>query len=74
MLFGAGLMNLRMLSLKVLKLVEFRIAGSSLFHSIMIDGKELFLKKRRFCKDNKVFYTKDDVKGIQDLIPRKVFL
>ena len=35
-------MNLRMLSLKELKLVEFQIAGSSLFHSIMIDGKSYF--------------------------------
>ena len=38
-------MNLRILSLKELKLVEFRIAVSSLFHSIMIDGKKVFLKK-----------------------------
>ena len=45
MLFGADLMNLRMLSLKELKLVEFFIGGSNLFHSIMVDGKKLFLKK-----------------------------
>ena len=38
-------MNLRMLSLKELKLVEFPIAGSRLFHSIMVDGKKVFLKK-----------------------------
>ena len=44
MLFGAGRMNLRVLSLKELKLIEFQIAGSSLFHSIMVDGNEIFLK------------------------------
>ena len=44
MLFGAGRMNLRMLSLKELKLIEFQIAGSSLFHSIMVDENEIFLK------------------------------
>ena len=38
-------MNLRILSLKELKFVKFRIAGSSLFHSIMVDGKKVFLKK-----------------------------
>ena len=34
-----------MLSLNELKLVEFWIAGSSLFHSTMFDGKKVFLKK-----------------------------
>ena len=67
-------MNLRMLSLKELKLVEFRIARSSLFHSIMIDVKNVFLKKKGFCKDNKVSYTNNNVEGILGLIPRKVFL
>ena len=38
-------MNLRILSLKELKLAEFRIAGSRLFYSIMVDRKKLFLKK-----------------------------
>ena len=38
-LFGAGLMNWRTLSSKGLKFVEFRIAISSLFHSIMVDGR-----------------------------------
>ena len=38
-------MNLRMLSLNWLKFAEFRIAGSSLFHSIMVDGKKVILKK-----------------------------
>ena len=44
-LFEAGLMNLRMLSLKELKLVEFRIAGSSLFHSVIVDVKKVFFKE-----------------------------
>ena len=43
--FGAGLMNLRMLSLNELKLAEFWIAGPSLFYSSMVDGKKVFLKK-----------------------------
>ena len=96
-LFGVSLMNVRMLSLKELKLVGFWIAGSSLFHSIMVDGRKVFLKKLylifikeislvflvlqivllegttfnryfgwlQFCKDNKVFYTSDNVNGIQ---------
>ena len=38
-------MNLRMLSLKKLKLVELRIAGSSLFYSIIVNRKKVFLKK-----------------------------
>ena len=38
-------MNLKMLSLKELKLVEFQIAGSSLFNSIVVDEKKVFLKK-----------------------------
>ena len=38
-------MSLRMLSLKELKLVELRVAGSSLLHSIMVDGKKVFLKQ-----------------------------
>ena len=37
-------MNLRLLFLKELRLVEFQIAVSSLFHSIMVDGKKIFLK------------------------------
>ena len=44
-LFGACLMNLRMLSLKKLKLVEIRIAGSSLLYSIIVNRKKVFLKK-----------------------------
>ena len=38
-------MNLRMLSLKKLKLVEIRIAGSSLLYSIIVNRKKVFLKK-----------------------------
>ena len=35
-------MSLRILSLKKLKLVELRVAGSSLLQSIMVDGKKVF--------------------------------
>ena len=38
-------MNLRMLSLKKLKLVEIRIAGSSLLYSIIVNRKKVFLQK-----------------------------
>ena len=38
-------MNLRMLSLKELKLAEFQSAESSLLHSIMVDGKKVFFKE-----------------------------
>ena len=41
-------MNLNMPSLKKLKLSEFRIFGSRLFHSIMIGRKKVFLKKLYF--------------------------
>ena len=34
-----------MLSLKELKIVEFGIAGLSLFDSIMVGGKKVLLKK-----------------------------
>ena len=37
-------MNQRMLSLKESKFVELQNFGSSLFHSIMVDGKKVFLK------------------------------
>ena len=39
-LFAAGLINF-----KILRLGSFWISGSSLFHSIMTDGKKVFLKK-----------------------------
>ena len=40
-----GLKNFRILILKIPKLSAFKMAGSSLFHSIIADGKKLFLKK-----------------------------
>ena len=40
-----GLKNFRILILKIPKLSAFQMAGSSLFHSIIADGKKLFLKK-----------------------------
>ena len=44
-LLGVGLKNLRILILKIPKLSGFRMAGSSLFHSMIADEKKLFLKK-----------------------------
>ena len=44
MLFGSGLINVTMFSLKYLQLGKFWINGSYLFRSIMVDGKKLFLK------------------------------
>ena len=45
MLFVVGLINFKILFLKILKLGGFWISGSSLFHSVMTDGKKVFLKK-----------------------------
>ena len=42
-LFGLGLINLRILSLKILKFSELRSLGSKLFHSMIDDGKKEFL-------------------------------
>ena len=47
-LLGEGLINCRILFLKVLRLFELRIDISKLFHSITTDGKKFFLKK--LCK------------------------
>ena len=44
-LLGDGLINYRILFLKVLRLFELRIDISILFHSIITDGKKEFLKK-----------------------------
>ena len=44
-LLGVGLKNLRILFLKIPKLSAFRMARSSLFHSMIADGKTVFLKK-----------------------------
>ena len=52
-----GLMNLRVLFTKILRLVEFFIFRSRLFHCIMADGKTIYiflklclmLKKGTFC-------------------------
>ena len=43
--FGDGLINFNKLFLKTLRLVAFRRLTSSLFHSIIVDGKKEFLKK-----------------------------
>ena len=41
---GVGLINLRILLLKIPKLSAFRMARSNLFHSMIADGKKVFLK------------------------------
>ena len=45
MLFVVSLINFKIFFLKILRLGEFWISGSSLFHSMMTDGKKVFLKK-----------------------------
>ena len=44
-LFGEGLINLRILSLKELGHFDFQRLGSKMFHSRIIVGKKEFLKK-----------------------------
>ena len=44
-LLGDGLINFRILVLKILRLLEFLILWSRLFHSIIVDGKKQFWKK-----------------------------
>ena len=44
-LLGDGLIYFRIFFKKILKLFEFRIDLSRLFHSIITDGKKEFLKK-----------------------------
>ena len=44
-LLGVGLKNLRILFLKIPKLSAFRMSRSSLLHSMIADGKKVFLKK-----------------------------
>ena len=45
MLFAVGLINFKIFFLKILRLGAFWISGSSLFHSMMTDGKKVVLKK-----------------------------
>ena len=45
MLFAVGLINFKIFFLKMFRLGAFSVSESSLFHSIMTDGKEVFLKK-----------------------------
>ena len=47
MLFGDGSMNFNMFFLKIEKLSEFLILLSRLFHSVTMDGKYEFLKKKQ---------------------------
>ena len=44
-LLADGLINFRILFLKILKLLEILMLWSSLFHSIIVDWKKKFLKK-----------------------------
>ena len=46
-LFAAGLINYKIFFLKILRLGAFWTSWSSLFHSMMTDGKKVFLKKLR---------------------------
>ena len=48
-------MNLRMLVLKSDKLSAFLRPGSSLFHSMIVDGKNEFLKKLWFALRRGIF-------------------
>ena len=58
-----GLENLRILLLKVTKLSAFQMARSSLFHSVIADGKKMFLQGNtinishsiRKCKKPSIF-------------------
>ena len=45
MLFVVGLINLKIFFLKILRLGAFWISGCSLYHSMMTNGKKVFLKK-----------------------------
>ena len=48
MLLGEGLINFRILFLKILKLSEFRIDLSILFHSIISEGKKKVFEEIMF--------------------------
>ena len=48
-------MNLRMLVLKYDKLSAFLRPGSNLFHSMIVDGKNEFLKKLWFALRRGIF-------------------
>ena len=45
MLLGLGRINFKMDFLNTSKLTEFRTLKSNLFHSVITDGKNVFLKK-----------------------------
>ena len=48
MLFVVSLINFMIFFLKILRLGEFWISGSSLFHSMMTDGKKVFFEEAVF--------------------------
>ena len=47
MLFGDGRMNFNIFFLKIEKLSEFLVLLSRLFHSVTVDAKYEFLKKKK---------------------------
>ena len=46
--FPVGLINLRIFDLKMLGVSELQMLETSLFHSIMVDGKYQFLKSEYY--------------------------
>ena len=48
MLFAVGLRNFKISFLKILSLGAFRISGSSLFFSMITDGKKVFFEEAVF--------------------------
>ena len=43
-MFSKGLTNCNSLPLNILRPVELQILKSSLFHSVIVDGKKMFIK------------------------------
>ena len=74
---GVDLINLRILLLKIPKLSAFRIVGSSLFHSVFIDGKQALWNKlclvfisgyyQHFLQHKKMFFSGIKLKRIRNL-------
>ena len=50
-LFGDGRINFNKLFFKTLRLAPLRRLGSTLFHSMKVDGKKEFLKKLRLVRN-----------------------
>ena len=54
-LFGNGLININEFILKTLRLAGLRRLGSSLFHSITVDGKKRIFEKVMFSMKQSSF-------------------